>query len=707
MPAGGVLEASLQYATDLFDPATMVRFAGQWQELLAAAVAKPEAPLSSLPLLAAAQRHQVLQEWNDFDRDWQEGDPALHQLFERQADLRPEALAAIDREGSVTFGELEARANRLAHHLRSLGVRRGDPVGLWMERSLDLPAAVLGILKAGALYVPLDAAWPAERVETILAGTAAPALIAGPSLLPAVEAFRERLPGLRHVVAAGDAAGAPAERPAPVTDADDTAYLIHTSGSTGEPKGIVVRHRSAVNTLRWNNETMEIGPGDRHLFVNSICFDLSIQDLLGMLGAGATLRVADETEVRDPERLGAILRDEGITTWNSAPAALLQLVPFFPPPGEGRSLRRVLLAGDWIPLSLPDRIREAFPHAVIGNFGGATETSVWSSWQPVGEVDPRWASIPYGRPLANTRFYVLDGNLEPCPPGVPGDNYIGGGCPALGYAGQPALTAERFLPDPFSPVPGGRMYATGDRVRFYPDGVMELLGRIDFQVKIRGYRIELGEIEAALLRHPGVRDAVALAREDAGGQKRLVAYVVPSVSPVPAAAELREALQRTLPEYMVPWSFVMLDRLPVTANGKLDRQALPAPGEAAAGAAYVAPRNELERTIAAVWREVLEVERVGVHDNFFESGGSSLLIVKLHGRLKEALGTDIPILELFRHTTIDALARELAAAPPAETVAPAEAPQAEQARERARSRQDSLRQLRETRAKGAKGRSPR
>ncbi len=709
--AGDGLAAAIEYATDLFDPPTIVRFAGQWRELLAAAVERPDSGLAALPLLAAGQRHQVLQEWNDTGRAWGD-DPALHQLFERQADLRPEAPAGICQGETVTYGELEARANRLAHRLRSLGVRRAEPVGLWMERSLDLLAAVLGILKAGGLYVPLDAAWPAERVESILAGTGTRVLVAGPALLPAVAGatgLAERLPALAEVVVpeAPGESPFPATRPAAAGGAEDPAYLIHTSGSTGEPKGIVVRHRSAANTLRWNNETLGIGPGDRHLFVNSICFDLSIYDLLGMLGAGATVRVATEEEVRDPERLARVLREEGITTWSSAPAALLQLVPFFPPAGEGRALRRVLLAGDWIPLSLPDQVRESFPGARLANFGGATETSVWSNWYPIGAVDPAWAGIPYGRPIANTRYYILDAGLAPCPPGVPGDNYIGGGCPALGYAGLPALTAERFVPDPFSPCPGARMYATGDRARFGPDGTMEFLGRVDFQVKVRGYRIELGEIESALLRHPQVREAVALAREDVAGEKRLVAYVVPGGGPAPAPAELREALQKTLPEYMVPWSFVILDRLPVTANGKLDRQALPSPQAAAAtegdGAAHVAPRNELERAIAEVWREVLQLERVGVHDNFFESGGSSLLIVKLHGRLLEALGREIPVMELFRHTTIDALARKLSEAPP-EGDAPTEEARTEQTRERARSRQDSLRQLREARA-GRRGKT--
>ncbi|HSG39180.1 MAG TPA: non-ribosomal peptide synthetase, partial [Thermoanaerobaculia bacterium] len=662
-----------------------------WRHLLEGAVAAPGGRLDALPLLSAAQLHQVLGEWNDTRRVW-EGDPALHELFERQADLRPDAVAGICGD-SITYGGLEARANRLAHHLRRLGVRRGQPVGLWMPRSLDLLAAVLGILKSGAVYVPLDAGWPTERVEAILAGTGTRVLVTGPEPLSGSDLEIVRLddPAL---------AAAPASRPEPVAGPDDLGYLIHTSGSTGAPKGIVVRHRSAVNTLRWNNETLQIGPGDRHLFVNSVSFDLSIYDMLGMLGAGATVRVATEDELRDPERLAAILRDEGITTWNSAPAALQQLATFFPPPGEGKALRRVFLAGDWIPLSLPDLVRTAFPDVVLGNFGGATETSVWSNWYRVDEVDPAWAGIPYGRPLANNRYYVLDAGLTPCPPGVPGDNYIGGGCPAMGYTGQPDLTAERFLPDPYSDVPGARMYATGDRARFWSDGTMEFLGRVDFQVKVRGYRIELGEIEAALMRQPGVREAVALAREDVPGDKRLVAYVVPAAGMALDAEDLRAALYQTLPEYMVPWSYVFLDGLPVTANGKLDRQALPAPGEAGAGAGavdYVAPRNELERAIAAVWCDVLEVERVGVHDNFFETGGSSLLIVKLHARLKESLGRDVPVMELFRYTTVDALARKLAEEPAA-GAPPAQEAKAEEVRERAKTRQDALRQLRQARS---------
>ena len=693
--ADGRLAGVLQYATDLFAPATAARYARQLTVLLAGLVAEPAGRLDAVPLLAAAERHQILREWNDTRRAWP-GDPTLHQLFEGWADRQPAALAGYSADGAVTYGELEARANRLAHHLRALGVGRSQPVGLWSRRNLDLLTGVLGILKAGGAYVPLDAAWPAERVETILARSGVHFVIAGPGI---ATDGAPGLPGLQkpRIVRFDDPAlaAAPATRPAAITDAGDLAYLIHTSGSTGEPKGIVVRHRSAANTLRWNNETLGIGPGDRHLFVNSIGFDLSIYDLLGMLGAGAAVRVASEEELHDPGRLAAVLR-EGITSWNSSPAALQRLAALFPPPpapGEERALRRVLLAGDWIPLTLPELVWKAFPGALIGNFGGATETSVWSNWYRIDAVDPAWPAIPYGRPLANVRYYVLDARLEPCPVGAPGENYIGGGSPAVGYAGQPALTAERFLPDPFTAEPGGRMYATGDRARYVADGNLEFLGRVDDQVKVRGYRIELGEIESALTRHPAVRTAVVLAREDVPGEKRLVGYVVPRESPaMPTTAELRAFLLETLPEYMVPWAFVALPALPVTANGKLDREALPAPRAAAGNdAAFVAPRNDLERAIGEVWREVLGLERVGVRESFFEAGGSSLLIARLQSRLRSAIGREIPFVELFRHPTIESLARSL------EGSVPLPEEKAETARARTDTRRDAMRQLQQAR----------
>jgi len=500
-------------------------------------------------------------------------------------------------------------------------------------------------------------------------------------------------------------AASSAERPAPrETGAapEAVAYVIHTSGSTGEPKGIVVQHRPVVNLIRWVNGTFGVGPGDRLLFITSPCFDLSVYDVFGTLAAGATVYVASEAALRDPERLAGLLTAGPVTIWDSAPAALQQLVPLFPEPGPepgtGASLRLALLSGDWIPVSLPDQVRAAFPGTRVVSFGGATEAAIWSNWFPVGEVDPRWPSIPYGRPIANARYHVLDRRLEPCPVGVPGDLYIGGDCLCVGYARLPERTAASFLPDPFTSHPGARLYATGDRARYKADGNLEFLGRVDFQVKIRGHRIELEEIETALLRHPGVREAVVLAREDVPGDKRLVGYVVPSRQPAPTAAELRAALQQTLPEPMVPWTFVLLPALPLTVNGKVDRaaiSAMPAPRTMAeAGAGFVAPRNELEREIGAVWREVLDLPRVGVHDNFFESGGSSLLIVKLHSRLKAALGVDLAVTELFRHPTVDALARRLAEEPRAEAVEE----KVEAARARTRGRQEALQQMSQARS---------
>jgi len=431
---------------------------------------------------------------------------------------------------------------------------------------------------------------------------------------------------------------------------EDVAYVIHTSGSTGLPKGIAVQHAPAVRLVRWVNRTFGVGPADRLLFVTSLGFDLSVWDVFGMLAAGGTVHVAGEAALREPAELVRLLRTEPVTIWDSAPAALQQLAPLFPD-GAPRPLRLVMLSGDWIPVPLPDQVRAAFPGARVISLGGATEATVWSNWYPIEAVDPRRPSIPYGRPIANARYHALDGWLRPCPIGVPGDLYIGGACLCVGYTGQPALTAAAFLPDPFAGEPGARLYRTGDRVRFFADGNLEFLGRVDQQVKIHGYRIELGEIEVALLRHRRVREAVVQVRDG-----RLAAWVVPGDGGVPEAHELRAWLAESLPAYMLPAAFVVLPALPVTANGKLDRKALPAP-DLARTAEYEAPSGPEEEMLAALWSELLGAGRVGARDNFFALGGHSLLATRVVSRLRATFGVEVPLRSLFEAPTVAELAR--------------------------------------------------
>ncbi|MFL6289712.1 MAG: amino acid adenylation domain-containing protein, partial [Thermoanaerobaculia bacterium] len=472
-------------------------------------------------------------------------------------------------------------------------------------------------------------------------------------------------------------AGAPVARRA---GPDDLAYVIFTSGSTGTPKGVMVRHRPAVNLVRWVNGTFGVGPSDRLLFVTALSFDLSVYDLLGVLAAGGTVRIASRAESRDPQRLARILAEEGITFWDSAPAALQQLVPFFPAAASGTALRLVFLSGDWIPVSLPDRVREAFTGARVVSLGGATEATIWSNFHPVGEVDPAWKSIPYGRPIANARYHVLDPELRPCPAGVPGDLHIGGPCLSLGYAQAPDLTADRFVPDPVGPEAGARLYRTGDRARYRTGGTLEFLGRLDSQVKLRGYRIELGEIETVLAAHPGVREAVAMVRQDTPGDQRLAAYLIPARTEVPPSlAELRAWCLERLPDYMVPAAFVTLEQWPLSATGKLDRKALPAPfapRQEAVQAVAGVPRTEMERVVAAVWREVIGVAAVGMDDNFFDLGGHSLLLARVQARLSEILGRELPMVDLFRYPTVGSLAEALAGAAEPEPAAAPPLPQA-------------------------------
>ncbi len=692
--AGG-FRLLLNYNRDLFDAATIARLARQYSVLLDALSAAADRPISRLPILAAADRHHVVVEWNDTAA------PAprhrlLHQPFEERAARSPRRPAVVSPGLELSYGELDGRANRLARELVGRGVGPGALVGVYLERSPEMIVAVLAVLKAGGAYVPLETSWPAERVRWIVEANGLRHLVTDASRRPAIDELE--LPRLRHVVDVGAGEARSETAPPPTAGPQDLAYVIFTSGSTGRPKGVMVRHRPAVNLVHWVNRRFDVGEADRLLFITALSFDLSVYDIFGILAAGGSIRLASSSEARDPQQLIRILRHEPITFWDSAPAALQQCVPFFPPPATANSatansatadsaLRLVFLSGDWIPVSLPDRIRDAFRGAEVVSLGGATEAVVWSNFFPVGEVDPDWVSIPYGRPISNARYYVLDAALAPCPVGIAGDLYIGGGCLSVGYASQPALTARQYLPDPFAALPGKRLYRTGDRARAMTCGNLEFLGRLDTQVKIRGYRIELGEIESVLASHPRVHEAVVLARGDSDGargsaDRRLVAYLIPrSGHEVPTADELRELAGSRLPEYMVPAAFVPLESWPLSATGKLDRGALgrvalpgPERGRPAAEpapAAAASPRQELERLISELWCEVLGLESVGLDDSFFDLGGHSLLMAQCHARLQELLSRELLMVDLFRFPTVGSLAAFLAP-----EAAPAEAPAA-------------------------------
>ena len=673
---GEGLRCGLEYRTALFDATTMSRFADHLVNTLRELAADPGRRISQLSPLGEAERHQLVCEWNDTAAPYP-GERCLQELFEEQAKRDPDAVAVICGTAVWTYGELDRRANQLAHRLKSLGVGPGSLVAVYLERGLEMVQALYGILKAGGAYVPLEVGHPPARVAELLSGLGIEvAVTAGAWVGPLANLVGA--PRLRHMVCLIDAevdaeplagrllwtaaglSSLPEVPPAPPAMSDDLAYIIFTSGSTGTPKGVMVRHRPVINLIHWITGRFQVGASERMLMVASLSFDLSVYDIFGLLAVGGSVRVASAAEVADPEALVRILLTEPITFWDSAPAALQQLVPFLPadPQEASHRLRRVFLSGDWVPLPLPGQMRRAFPNAEVIALGGATEATVWSNFYPVARIEPHWVSVPYGRPIANARYHVLDEHLSPCSIGVEGDLYIAGDCLFSGYTVNARENAVKNLPDPYSERPGARMYRTGDRARFFADGNLEFLGRRDHQVKIRGFRIELGEIEAALVSHAAVAAAVAVVREDAPGDRRLTAYVVPAAGEeAPTARDLREFLRQRLPEYMLPAAVVTIEELPVTANGKLDRSRLPAPGAlpAAGGAEKLAPRDTNEKLLAAIWAEVLGIREIGVHDNFFELGGDSILGIQIVTRARLE-GLSFQPRDIFDHQTIAELA---------------------------------------------------
>jgi amino acid adenylation domain-containing protein len=630
------------------------------RSLVQALEGEPQRLVQELTILPESERKQLLEGFNETAREY-DREGLIHELFEEQVRKSPDAIAVVYEGEHLSYGELNARANQLGHYLYGLGVRPGQRVALCLERSLEMIVSVLGILKAGGAYVPLDPQYPVERLAYMLSDSAPVAALThtpvSARLAAALSFAQQHSVPMIHVDTdtprwTGNSRENPDPRALGLTSRD-LAYIIYTSGSTGNPKGIVVSHRPVINLIQWVNETFQIDSADCLLFVTSICFDLSVYDIFGTLAAGATIRLVDEDTLNDPRRLAQILATEAITFWDSAPAALQMIVPFLQASrAQHPKLRLIFNSGDWIALSLPEQMRALFPQARFISLGGATEATVWSNWYEVHTVDPHWKSIPYGVPIQNARYYILDQHLQPVPIGVSGDLYIGGECLANGYTDE-KLTCERFIPSCF--VPGERIYRTGDLARYFGQGTIEFLGRSDFQVKIHGFRIELGEIEAHLRKHPGVEEATVLAREDEPGHKRLVAYYTSKPGVEVCAQELKEHLSRVLTSYMVPAVYVRVDAWPLNRNGKVDRKALPAP-DVSAAPAYQAPQGEIESTLAAIWQELLRVQRVGRHDNFFELGGHSLSAMQALARIHARLGQELALREFITCPNLASLA---------------------------------------------------
>ena len=632
--------AELSYATGLFERETAARMLEHLRRVLEQVAARPEARLSELVLMSEAERRRVLVEWNRTAAVYP-ADGCIHHLFAEQAARTPAAIAVVSERASLGYGELDERANRLAGYLAERGVGPEVRVGLCLERGVEMVVATLAVLRAGGAYVPLDAGYPAERLAFMLADARTAVLVTRERLLEELPVPR----GTAVVCVDRDAAeiAATAARPPADVTARNLAYVMYTSGSTGTPKGVGVEHRCVVRLVRGANYA-DLGPNEVILQAAPVSFDAATLEIWGALLNGGRLVLAPGASL---DELGRAIRDHGVTTlWLTA--GLFQVMVDERLDDFGR-VRQLLAGGDVLPAAQVKKIQQRFPALRLINGYGPTENTTFTCCHT---VPAGWsgASVPIGTPISNTRVYVLDAALGPVPVGLPGELYAGGHGVARGYVGSPRATAERFLPDPFG-EPGARMYRTGDRVRWTAEGAVEYLGRLDTQVKVRGFRVEPGEVEAALGRHPRVSACAVVARGDAAGEKRLVAYVVGDAE----ADELRSALRTSLPEYMVPDAFVFLDALPLGANGKVDRRALPAP-EQASGETYAAPRTPVEERLAAIWGEVLGHERVGIHDDFFALGGHSLLAARVVSRVREALGAEVGMVAIFEHPTVAALA---------------------------------------------------
>jgi amino acid adenylation domain-containing protein len=643
-----IVSGYLDYDGAMFDPESAVRLQGHLTEVLRQMIRDPQQSIETLPYIPEAEVQQLLYDWNATAVDYPR-EACIHELFEAQASRTPDNIAVSFETNALTYAQLNAQANQFAHYLRGIGVGQETLVGLCIDRSEKVFVAMLGIMKAGGTYIPMDPGYPPDRLALMLEDAEAPVLVfqgQETDLFPHYSGQRVDLDALWEVILLQSDANLPN-----VTTPENLIYIIYTSGSTGKPKGVMIPHQGFVNLMTAMAAVPGLRESDRFLSPTSISFDMVGPELYLPLMCGAEVHMVSRAVATDGKRMAEVLRTSGANAMQATPATWRLLIQSG---WEGSPDLTIICGGEAMP---PDLVQPLLQRCkALWNFYGPTETTVWSTAYQITQVE---SSTPVGKPLANTQLYILDAQMQPVPVGHVGELLIAGDGVARGYLNRETISRERFIPNPFRS--GERMYRTGDLARFRPDGQLDFLGRMDHQVKVRGYRIELGEIESGLVQHPDVRAAVVMAREDSPGDQRLVGYVTLESGATATMADLRRSLKQTLPDYMVPTVVMAIDRFPLSPNGKVDRKALPVPptAERDLDGDYVAAADNLEQQLVAVWEEVLQVKPVGINDSFFDLGGHSLLVVRLLDRVREILHQDLPAAAVFQAPTVQAFANLL------------------------------------------------
>lgn len=659
----GTLQLTCQYTAALFEPETIRRMLGHFQTLLQALIAGDAAhQISHLPLLTQAEQRQLLVEWNNTHANLP-ANTCAHQLFEAQVNRTPNHVAVIYEDTQLTYRQLNRQANRLARALVAQGVGPNVVVALLDIRGINLLTAILAVHKAGGAYLPLDPQHPPQRIAQVLAQSRSPLVLVAQQFEPLVQQALAGMPALQqpHTLQLEELLQReqPAENLPPRSAPNNLAYVIFTSGSTGQPKGAMVEHQGMLNHLYAKINDLQLTQADSVAQTASQCFDISVWQFLAQLMIGGRIHIYSDEITRDPAKLLQKISGDQITIFETVPSMMRAILDDVAARGAAgynlSALRWLIPTGEALPPDVARRWFDYYPNIPLLNAYGPTECSDDVTHYPIRQAPPpEMVNMPIGKPVGNMRMYVLDRHLQPVPVGVAGELHVGGIGVGRGYINDPQRTAEAFIADPFSPQPQARLYKTGDMARYLPDGNLEYLGRIDHQVKIRGFRIELGEIEVALNQHPGVSQAVVVAREDIPGKKRLVAYWVANAQAIPTNSQLRAYLKQRLPDYMVPAVWVLLPALPLNSNGKVDKRALPNPTgkRPELDQPYVSPQTELERFIAGIWGELLRLDRVGVYDRFFELGGSSIQAVQFIARLDQELGESVRLVGLFEAPSI-------------------------------------------------------